>query len=35
MATPGEKLAESLEKLKAIQDEGLVAIKASDSNQRA
>ena len=30
MATPGEKLAASLEKLKAIQDQGLVAIKASD-----
>lgn len=30
MATPGEKLAESLEKLKVIQDQGLVAIKASD-----
>lgn len=30
MATPGEKLAESLEKLKAIQDEGITAIKASD-----
>ena len=30
MATPGEKLAESLEKLKAILDQGLVAIKASD-----
>ena len=30
MATPGEKLAESLEKLKTIQDQGLVAIKASD-----
>ena len=30
MATPGEKLAESLERLKVIQDKGLVAIKASD-----
>lgn len=30
MATPGEKLAESLEKLKKIQDKELVAIKASD-----
>ncbi|WP_298288975.1 Fic family protein [uncultured Lutibacter sp.] len=30
MATPREKLAASLEKLKAIQDRGLVAIKASD-----
>ena len=30
MATPGEKLAASLEKLKAIQDQGLDAIKASD-----
>lgn len=30
MATPGEKLAESLEKLKIIQDQELVAIKASD-----
>lgn len=30
MATPGEKLAESLEKLKEIQDKGLVAIKTSD-----
>ena len=30
MATPAEKLAKSLEKLKAIQDRGLVAIKASD-----
>ena len=30
MATPGEKLAKSLEKLKTIQDQGLVAIKASD-----
>ena len=30
MSTPGEKLAESLEKLKIIQDQELVAIKASD-----
>ena len=30
MATPGEKLAESLEKLKALQDSGIVAIKADD-----
>jgi len=30
MATPRDKLAKSLEKLKAIQDRGLVAIKASD-----
>ena len=30
MATPGEKLAESLEKLKALQDQGIVGIKASD-----
>ena len=30
MATPGVKLAESLEKLKIIQDQELVAIKASD-----
>ena len=30
MASPGEKLAESLEKLKLIQDQELVAIKASD-----
>ena len=30
MATPGEKSAKSLEKLKAIQDQNLVAIKASD-----
>ncbi|MDD7884739.1 Fic family protein [Flavivirga sp. 57AJ16] len=30
MSTPGEKLAESLEQLKTIQDQGIVAIKASD-----
>ncbi len=30
MATPGEKLAESLEKLKELQDSGIVGIKASD-----
>jgi hypothetical protein len=30
MATPGEKLAESLDKLKALQDLGIVAIKATD-----
>lgn len=30
MATPGEKLAESLEKLKEIQDQGLIAIKATN-----
>ena len=30
MATPGEKLAESLEKLKIIQDKGIVGIKASE-----
>jgi hypothetical protein len=30
MATPGEKLAESLEQLKVLQDKGVVAIKASD-----
>ncbi len=30
MATPGEKLAESLEKLKQLQDSGIVAIKAND-----
>lgn len=30
MATPGEKLAESLEKLKALQDSGVVGIKADD-----
>ncbi|MFT5249540.1 MAG: fido (protein-threonine AMPylation protein) [bacterium] len=30
MATPGEKLAESLEKLKRLQDNGIVGIKASD-----
>ncbi|GEO23502.1 Fic family protein [Cyclobacterium qasimii] len=30
MATPGEKLAESLEKLKVIQEKGIVGIKASD-----
>ena len=30
MATPGEKLSESLEKLKSIQDRGIVAIKSSD-----
>lgn len=30
MATPGEKLAESLEKLKKLQDSGIVGIKASD-----
>lgn len=29
MATPGEKLAESLEELKKLQDKGIVAIKAS------
>lgn len=28
MATPGEKLAESLEQLKALQDQGMVAIKS-------
>lgn len=30
MPTPGEKLAESLEKLKQLQDNGIVGIKASD-----
>lgn len=30
MATPGEKLAESLQKLKALQDRGVVGIKATD-----
>ena len=30
MATPGEKLAESLEKLKNIQDKGITAIKSTD-----
>lgn len=30
MATPGEKLAESLEKLKELQEKGLVGIKADD-----
>jgi hypothetical protein len=30
MATPGEKLAESLGKLKVLQDKGIVAIRASD-----
>lgn len=30
MATPGKKLAESLEKLKKLQDNGIVGIKASD-----
>jgi hypothetical protein len=30
MATPGEKLAESLEKLKELQDKGIVGIKAND-----
>jgi hypothetical protein len=30
MATPGEKLAESLEKLKDLQERGIVGIKASD-----
>ncbi|MBK7427975.1 MAG: Fic family protein [Saprospiraceae bacterium] len=30
MATPGEKLAESLEKLKALQDSGVLGIKADD-----
>jgi hypothetical protein len=30
MAKPGEKLAESLEKLKELQDKGIVGIKASD-----
>jgi hypothetical protein len=30
MATPGEKLAESLDKLKTLQDLGIVAIKATD-----
>jgi hypothetical protein len=30
MATPGEKLAESLEQLKVLQDKGVVAIKAND-----
>ncbi len=30
MATPGEKLAESLEKLKELQDFGFVALKATD-----
>jgi hypothetical protein len=30
MATPGEKLAESLEKLKVLQDAGIVGIKAED-----
>ncbi len=30
MATPGEKLAKSLQRLKALQDQGVVAIRASD-----
>ena len=30
MATPGEKLAESLEALKKLQDRGIVAIKTSE-----
>jgi hypothetical protein len=30
MATPGEKLAESLEKLKELQDRDIVGIKAGD-----
>jgi hypothetical protein len=30
LATPGEKLAESLEQLKALQDKGVVAIKTTD-----
>jgi len=30
MATPGEKLAESFEKLKELQNRGIVGIKASD-----
>ncbi len=30
MATPQEKLAESLEALKALQDKGIVAIRAGD-----
>ncbi len=30
MATPGEKLAKSLEKLKELQDNGIIGIKASD-----
>jgi hypothetical protein len=30
MATPGEKLAESLDKLKTLQDNGVVGIKAND-----
>jgi len=30
MVTPGEKLAESLEKLKDLQERGIVGIKASD-----
>ena len=30
MATPREKLAESLKKLKQLQDSGIVAIKAND-----
>ena len=30
MATPGEKLAESLEVLKKLQDSGIVAIKSSE-----
>ena len=30
MATPGEKLAESLEVLKKLQENGIVAIKSSE-----
>lgn len=33
MATPGEKLAASLEELKKIQDKGIVAIKSSELSQ--
>ena len=34
MATPQEKLAKSLEALKALQDKGIVAIRASDLSRR-
>ncbi|MDP4845364.1 MAG: Fic family protein, partial [Salibacteraceae bacterium] len=33
MATPGEKLAESIEKLKELQDRGVVAIRSNDLTQ--
>ena len=33
MATPGEKLAASLEELKKIQDKGIVAIKSAELSQ--